>query len=179
MKNDTDEKKDQVVKESNGQKENRQTAHGKSSDSEDKPQIVKDAQQPAEEQKEETVSKDKYLRALADYHNLSKRIDREREEIREFAGWEILQKLLPIVDDIERAAKTIQEKGFEIIYKKFSNILEEEGLERIKIKEHEPFDPERMECIEAEDGGNKLIEIRAGYIMKGKVVRPAHVKVVK
>lgn len=123
--------------------------------------------------------KEKYIRALADYQNLSKRIDREREEIQKSASEWIVLKLLPVLDDLELAKENIKEKGIELIYNKLWNIIEKEGVKKIKIKEDDEFDPSKMECIDAEDGGHKLITIRNGYIMKGKIIRPAQVKVVK
>ncbi len=123
--------------------------------------------------------KEKYMRALADYHNLSRRVEREREETYQFISLSILTKILPVLDDLERAAGTIDEPGIDLIYNKLWQVVKDEGLEKIKIGEDDQFDPTRMECITAEDGGKKLITVRSGYIMKGKVVRPAQVKVVK
>lgn len=136
------------------------------SDSEEKPEV-------ADEYKE------KYIRALADYQNLSKRIEREREEIQQSASSWIILKLLPVLDDLELAKKNTKEKGIELIYNKLWSILEKEGVKKIQINENDKFDPAKMECIDAEDGGEKLITVRSGYIMKGKILRPVQVKVVK
>jgi molecular chaperone GrpE len=130
-------------------------------------------------EKEENEYKEKYIRALADYQNLSKRIEREREEIQQSASSWIILKLLPVLDDLELAKDNTEEKGIELIYNKLWNILEKEGIRKMEIKENDAFDPEKMEAIDAESGGEKLKIVRSGYIMKGKILRPAQVKVVK
>ena len=123
--------------------------------------------------------KNKYLRALADYQNILKRVERERKEYIAFANENVLQKLLPVVDDLKKAAHHIKDEGIQLIYKKLVSLLESEGVKRIEFKETDPFDPAIMECIETEKGGTLLVELRAGYIKEGKVLRPVQVKVAK
>jgi len=123
--------------------------------------------------------KDKYFRALADYQNLNKRIEREREESRQQVSQWIIQKFLTVLDDLELAKQNLKDKGIELIHDKFWKLLEKEGVQKIEIKENDEFNPKYMECIEAQEAGKKLIEVRAGYIMKEKVIRPTQVRVIK
>ena len=115
--------------------------------------------------------KEKYLRALADYQNLLKRTVKEKEDF--------IKKLLPVLDNLEKAENVLKDKGIELIHKELLGVLTNEGLERIIIKKDEAFDPGRMECIAVEEGGKKLEEVRAGYTLNKKVIRVAQVKVVK
>ena len=127
---------------------------------------------------EEIDYKDKYLRALADYQNLVKRTQVEKEEFYKYAHESFVEKLVPVLDHLERAEKHIQDKGIDLIYKELRKIVEDLGLERIHIKETDEFNPEYMECVEAEQNGKRLVETRAGYRFKGKVLRPVQVQVV-
>ena len=123
--------------------------------------------------------KDNYLRALADYQNLVKRTQQEKQEFYKYAHESFVEKLLPILDHLERAEQNTEDAGVSLVYKELQQVLSELGLERIVIKASDEFNPEFMECIEAEQDGKKLIETRAGYQFKGKVIQPVQVKVVK
>ncbi len=123
--------------------------------------------------------KEKYLRALADYQNLLKRTVKEKEDFLKFVNEGLIKKLLPVLDNLEKAENVLKDKGIELIHKELLGVLTNEGLERIIIKKDEAFDPGRMECIAVEEGGKKLEEVRAGYTLNKKVIRVAQVKVVK
>lgn len=123
--------------------------------------------------------KDKYLRALADYQNLVKRTQVEKEEFYKYAHESFVEKLIPVLDNLERAEQYTNDTGVQLVFKELKRIVAEFGLERIQLKENDTFTPEYMECIEAEKDGNNLVETRAGYRFKGKVLRPVQVKVVK
>lgn len=130
----------------------------------------------------ETVKEDykeQYLRALADYQNLLKRTAKEKEDFIEFAGEELIRKLLPVLDNLERAKGVLTDKGIDIIYNELWQVLQGEGVERIIINKTDAFDPMTMECINVEEGGKVLQEVRAGYKLKGKVLKAVQVKVVK
>lgn len=176
MKDDNQKQEDQGLKESRNQKEELDQ-----DSQEEKKEVEEECNCENCDCKEDKTDeyKNKYIRALADYQNLAKRIERERGELITFASVEIIRKLLPIFDDLQLANEHLKDKGIELIYNKFWKLLKEEGVAKIHIKESDIFDPTLMECIEAQDGGNKLQEIRAGYTIKGKVIRPAQVKVVK
>ncbi|HLB60675.1 MAG TPA: nucleotide exchange factor GrpE [Patescibacteria group bacterium] len=137
------------------------------------------AEQQKEEEKETIDYKDKYLRALADYQNLVKRVEKERQDFVHYANEQLISKLLVVLDDLTRAHETTKDHGIELIYKNFVHLLKDEGIEIIRIKPDDTFDPAHMECIDAEEGGTRLVELRPGYRLKGKLLRPTRVKVIK
>ena len=135
---------------------------------------------------EKTEMHDRYLRAQAEFQNLRRRVEKERVEFHEYAAMEVVRGLLPILDDFERALKTEHvnsdyAKGMEMIYQRFSEALKKTGLEPIESV-GQTFDPhvheavERVETGEAPDGA-VLDEHRRGYNFKGRLLRPAWVKV--
>ena len=117
-------------------------------------------------------------RALADYDNLEKRVEREKEEFVKLANAQILDKLLPVLDDLELCEKHLKNKGVSLIVDQFREVLESEGLEEIKAS-GEKFDPETMDCVEIVSGPkDKVVEVALkGYLLNNKVIRPAKVKV--
>lgn len=129
-------------------------------------------------EQQEIDYKDKYLRALADYQNLLKRVEKDKQDFVNYANARLIEKLLEIGDDFERAGKEIKHKGIELIYQKFLKLLSDEGVEKIAIGDTDTFNPEYMECIEAAPDGKKIEVVRNGYTLKGKVIRVARVKVV-
>jgi molecular chaperone GrpE len=122
----------------------------------------------------------KYKRAIADYQNLDKRVVEERKELILRSNKELLLRLLPVLDTLMVAANHVKDQGLELSVKQFSDILKEEGVEKIEAK-GKSFDPHLMECVTTEEGEeNKVIdEIRAGYMLYDKVLRVAQVKVGK
>jgi len=120
----------------------------------------------------------KWKRALADYANLEKRIDNEKQSFVKYSNLKLLEKLLPILDDLEAAENHLKDQGLKIILNKLKEILKSEGVEEIKTHGEE-FNPELMEAIEIIEGPkNKVMEIsRKGYLLEGKVLRIAKVKV--
>lgn len=123
--------------------------------------------------------KNKYLRALADYQNLVKRVEKEKQDFVHYANERLILNLLEITDDFERALKEVTDTGIALIYKKLCDLISSEGVERISIQETDLFNPDYMQCIDAEPEGAKLVEVRPGYRKNGKVIRAALVKVVK
>jgi molecular chaperone GrpE len=132
---------------------------------------------------------DKYTRLYAEYDNFRKRTAREKIDWVKSAGEEVILKVLPVLDDIERAIshnKSISDpellkQGLEIIQQKFKNILVNKGIEPMEAK-GQPFDPEFHDAITSipvgsEDLKGKVVEeVEKGYTMNGKVIR--HAKVV-
>jgi len=120
----------------------------------------------------------KWKRALADYANLEKRIDNEKQSFVKYSNLKLLEKLLPILDDLEAAENHLKDQGLKIILNKLKEILKSEGVEEIKTHGEE-FNPELMEAIEIIKGPkNKVMEVsRKGYLLEGKVLRIAKVKV--
>ena len=122
----------------------------------------------------------KWKRAVADYCNLEKRIGEERVDFVKYANAKLVDKFLPVLDDLERAVGHFKEKGLGLILNQFKGVLNSEGVEEIKA-EGEVFDPLKMDCIEMGKGPkNQVIEvIQKGYSYQGKVLRPAKVRVGK
>lgn len=120
----------------------------------------------------------KWKRALADYQNLEKRIAQEKGEFAKFASATLLDKLLPILDSLEKCQAHLKDKGLSLVLSQFKKVLESEGLEEIQA-EGEEFDPQLMDAVEMVKGKkNQVVEVvLKGYSLNGRVLRPAKVKV--
>jgi molecular chaperone GrpE len=119
-------------------------------------------------------------RALADYQNLEKRVSEEKRIWVQQANKGMLLRLLPAIDTLELALKHAEDKGIQMAITQVMQALKDEGVEKIKT-EGEEFDPHRMECVQTVDGpdGKVIQELRSGYILYDKVLRPAQVTVGK
>ncbi len=125
--------------------------------------------------------KNKYLRALADYQNLEKRIIEEKKELIKIANNQLILKLLPFLDNLEKAEVFIKDTGLKIIKEEFYKILAEFGLEELDVL-NKSFDPNLAEAVEIVlgDDNNKVVEVvRKGYKIGDKILRVAQVKVSK
>lgn len=127
---------------------------------------------------------DNWKRAVADYQNLKKRVEKEKEEFVKYANQRLLANLLPLYDALEKAAEHAGENnGATLIVKQLDGILVNEGVEKIEVDKGEKFDPETMEAVETEetkDEGRKdrVINVyRVGYKYRDRILRPAEVKV--
>lgn len=129
---------------------------------------------------------DRMLRARAEFDNARRRAERERSDFLQFAAMDLVKDILPVLDDFERALKVETAdrnyaKGVELIYQRMADTLKKLGLEPIETAGR-PFDPnlhqavERVETDEAEDQ-SVVGEFQRGYNFKGKLLRPAMVKV--
>ncbi|OGK14487.1 nucleotide exchange factor GrpE [Candidatus Roizmanbacteria bacterium RIFCSPHIGHO2_02_FULL_37_15] len=143
---------------------------------------IKKLSEELEKVKNERESyKNKYLRALADYQNYEKRVKDERNRLMEVANSETILKLLPFLDDLDKAEIFVKDPGLKIIKDKFTQTLKEIGLEEIQILKKQ-FDPHTAEAIDVVEGNEDNIVnevLRKGYLYKGKVLRVAQVKVTK
>jgi molecular chaperone GrpE len=129
---------------------------------------------------------DRFLRAQAEFQNLRKRVDKDRLEFSEYASMEAVRTLLPIIDDFERALETETAdkkyvQGLELIRQRLFDALKKLGLEPMVVV-GEPFDPHvhhAVEMVETEDAPDHtvLAEFQRGYNFKGRLLRPAMVKV--
>ncbi len=129
---------------------------------------------------------DRLLRAQAEFQNYKKRVERERGELYEYASMEAVRALLPVLDDFERSLKVESAdkeyvKGMELIYQRFYDGLKKLGLEPI-VSEGEVFNPHihhAVDMVETEDTppDTVLEEFQRGYNFKGRMLRPAMVKV--
>jgi molecular chaperone GrpE (heat shock protein) len=123
---------------------------------------------------------DKLSRSLADYANLEKRIESQRQLFVTLATTSILSKMVEVLDDFYLAQKHLNDPGLKMAIDKFNSVLKTEGLEEINPKDSE-FDPKSMECIEAVVGKeNFVVEVKKlGYKLNGHLIRPAQVSVGK
>lgn len=131
--------------------------------------------------------KNQLARALADYDNLRKRVEREREEIGKLAKAMIVARLLPIYDMIEGAQKHLRDSGLAITIEEFGKVLKEEGIEKILVNAGDKFDEALHEAVEVVEVSGKRAAGPEGKIAEvvlsgwrfseGKVIRPAKVKV--
>lgn len=131
----------------------------------------------------------RYLRAQADFDNFRRRTAKEREELAQYAAMKLINNLLPIVDNFERAIASTAEnnnyeslaKGVDMIFRQLMQTLEQEGLS-VMTAVGEEFNPEFHQAImrvesEEHEEGIVVEEVQKGYMMKEKVLRPAMVKV--
>jgi molecular chaperone GrpE len=133
---------------------------------------------------------DLLLRRQAEFENSRRRTERERLEFAEYAAMEAVKAFLPTLDDFDRALKAAAAspaadpefvKGFELIYQRLLENLKKQGLEPI-LTENQKFDPHvhhAVEMVQNEDVEDHTIlgEYQQGYNFKGKLLRPAMVKV--
>ncbi|KUK32197.1 MAG: Protein GrpE [Thermoanaerobacterales bacterium 50_218] len=156
---------------------------------EDKVRLELERQLKEKEAELEEVNK-RYLRLAADFENFRRRMRQEMEEIRRFAARDLLQELLPVLDNFERALASARAvfpenvvTGIDMIYRQFLNVLGQNGLEPIEAvgKQFDPVYHEAFEQVDTDQwpDGSVIEEVRKGYLLHGKVLRPALVKVAK
>jgi len=127
-----------------------------------------------------------WQRAQADFLNLKRRTEQEKEETVKFANTMLILNLLSVTDDLERALNSVPTRmagltwvdGVRLIYRKLQAILESQGLQEIKAL-GEPFDPCCHEAVMQCEGeeGRVLEEVQRGYRLHDRVIRPAMVAV--
>ena len=152
------------------------------------PQVDIEALMKQLEQAEANVAehRDGWQRAQAEFINYKNRIQRDQEVQRVTMKGDILKKILPVLDDLERAlqnrpANEAWTDGIELIARKFQSIMESEGLTRIEA-EGQPFDPNFHEAISHEPNDSVESEhiiavVQNGYMLGERVIRPAMVRV--
>jgi molecular chaperone GrpE len=154
---------------------------------------VTDESRPVEEEVEEIVEEpaaepapdDSYLRLAADFDNYRKRVAREHAELTQRANERLLNELLPVLDDLERALEAAAEheeakleEGVQLVHRALAALLERHGL--IEIDTAGAFDPHVHEALLAQPGegaeeGSVLQVLQKGYRLGDKVLRPARV----
>jgi molecular chaperone GrpE len=153
--------------------------------------------QPVDNESEEAgvdqlqVEKDKYLRLYSEFENFRRRTTKERLEWMQTASKDVILNVLPVIDDMERALKSIETandisksaiEGMELIYKKLYSIMEKTGLKPMNAQ-GQTFDPELHEAITqfpapSPDMVGKVVdEVEKGYLLHDKVIRFAKVVV--
>lgn len=129
---------------------------------------------------------DRLLRRQAEFDNFRRRVERERAELADYSTSEALRALLPILDDFERALKVetadkVYAKGMELIFQRLTENLGKLGLEPMAAV-GQPFDHNLHHAIQKEEtddvpADTVLEEYQRGYNFRGKLLRPAMVKV--
>jgi molecular chaperone GrpE len=186
---ETHEEKDELLT-----KDELQPADKEAQEESEKPSVNEEAKET--EKKEPSLQEkfdelnDRFLRLHAEFDNYRKRVIKERVEYTKFASEDVITSMLPVIDDLERAIKSMEgaadiqsaSEGVTLIYNKFKNILTLKGIEEIKTV-GEAFSTDFHEAVsnvpaETEDMKGKVIDVvEKGYLLNGKVIRFAKVVV--
>jgi len=157
---------------------------------------VATAQPPADPQQEIELLKkerdglhDRLLRKQAEFENYRKRMDREKSDFMQFASADLMKELLNVLDSFELALKNAASqnseqnvlRGFELIYKQIEDTLARFGLKPIEVK-GKKFDPHFHQAVSTEakdevEENTVIQEMRKGYLLNGRLLRPAMVSV--
>ena len=139
-----------------------------------------------EEQLQEDLAteKDKFLRLFAEFENFKRRTAKERMELFKTANEEVLQAILPVMDDFDRAMIEISKsedevllKGVELIHEKLKNTLVSKGLEQVEVRAGDAFNADYAEAITqipapSNDLKGKIVDvIEKGYKLGDKIIR--------
>ncbi|MDE0598605.1 nucleotide exchange factor GrpE [Dokdonia genika] len=130
------------------------------------------------------AEKDKFLRLFAEFENYKRRTTKERIELYKTAGQEVIQALLPVVDDFDRALNEfkgdkddVHIKGMTLISNKFKETLKSKGLEEMEVKAGDAFDADQHEAITQIPAPSKKLKgkivdvIEKGYKLGDKIIR--------
>lgn len=139
--------------------------------------------------REAEAARDRYVRSIAEFDNYRKRAAREREDYVRFAGESLVRELLPVLDNFERALQAARQDpaaaavtaGVELIQRELLRVLERAGVTPFSAV-GAPFDPERHEAVARVPAAGRpdmtvVDETSRGYLMHGRVLRPAQVTV--
>lgn len=143
-----------------------------------------DAENAATENGKLTEMQDKYLRLSAEFDNYRKRTLREKIEMTKMAGESVLQSILPVIDDFDRAMVSINEtdnsiavkEGISLIYSKLSDFLRQNGVMEMEVL-NTAFDSDMQEAVtnvpvtDESMKGKVVHVIQKGYVMNEKVIR--------
>jgi len=152
----------------------------------DTPEVEAAEELTVEQQLEEQLAqeKDKFLRLFAEFENYKKRTTKERIDLFKTANQEVLQAMLPVLDDFDRAMQQISKsedealvKGVELIHEKLKSTLVAKGLEHVELKAGDDFNADFAEAITqipapSEDLKGKIVDvIEKGYKLGDKIIR--------
>ena len=134
---------------------------------------------------------DRILRINADFDNAKKRLEKRSEDTAKYAIEKLLLEILPVVDDLDRAIKSLDEagipksvrEGLALVQDKFHKILEQNGVQAIPAA-GQPFDPHMHEAVgevatDAFEEGAVAEELQKGYTLNGKLARPSRVRIAR
>ena len=171
--------------------ENAEAASGETSGEEAAESSQAAEEGSSEENPELLQLKDKYLRTLAEYENFRKRSEKEKAQMFELGAKSIIEALLPVVDNFERALSHVQEeekdspfvKGIEGIYKQIQKMFADCNIQEIEAL-GKKFDPALHNAVMTEEEGDAeedtiTQDLQKGYTYRGNVVRHSMVKVKK
>ena len=171
--------------------ENAEAASGETSGEEADESSQSAEEGNSEENPELLQLKDKYLRTLAEYENFRKRSEKEKAQMFELGAKSIIEALLPVVDNFERALSHVQEeekdspfvKGIEGIYKQIQKMFADCNIQEIEAL-GKKFDPALHNAVMTEEEGDAeedtiTQDLQKGYTYRGNVVRHSMVKVKK
>jgi molecular chaperone GrpE len=151
---------------------------------------TREADAPTGLREERDRLQDRLLRTAAEFDNYRKRIERERRELSEYAAADIVADMLPILDDLERALNAAAgpdaeayRKGVELIHKQMLDLIRKRGVKPIEAVGKD-FDPNVHQAVIHEAStehreGEIIEELRRGYMLGDRLLRPAMVKVAK
>lgn len=194
MKEETKEKTtENTIKEETVEKQTQEET--KEENKNDKKRIFKKKEDTAlvKLQEENKALQDKVLRITAEMQNMRHRMENEKANLLKYEGEDLIKKLLPIVDNFERAINmddtNLEDEvskflsGFKMIYGNLNSTLQSCEVEAMDVL-NKPFDPNTMEAVLSEEvpsvEPNIVVDVlQKGYIYKGKVIRHAMVKVSK
>ncbi|HCX25077.1 MAG: nucleotide exchange factor GrpE [Flammeovirgaceae bacterium] len=139
-------------------------------------------------QAEVSEAKDKYLRLYSEFENFRRRTAKEKIELIGTANKDLVENLVPVLDDFERALKSMEEneelkpakEGTDLIYNKFKRVLEGKGLKKMEVNKGDDFNDDFHEAITQIPAGDemagKVVDVvENGYFLSEKVVRFAKV----
>jgi molecular chaperone GrpE len=117
-------------------------------------------------------------RAVADYRNLERRSYDERSDAVKFANKQLIEALLPAFDTLFLAEKYTTDESVKLTIGRILEVLQQNGIDKILV-ENVKYNPETMEVIELVPGEKDTVieEVRPGFMIHGKLIRPAQVKV--
>lgn len=145
---------------------------------------------PSDAARERDEFRDRLLRTTAEFDNYRKRVDRERRDFAEWAAAELVTDLLAVVDDFERALAVeappeaqAYRSGFELINRQLSEVLKKRGVVPVATV-GQPFDPHLHQAVAYDESpgaaeGEIIGEMRRGYRLGERLLRPALVRVAK
>jgi molecular chaperone GrpE len=153
---------------------------------------VQESPESEELRRELDEMKDKYIRLVAEFDNYKRRTSRERIEMIQTAGKEVIEEMLEVIDDFERALSLMEnaeevgavKEGVKLIFNKLRNKMEARGLKPMETK-GQPFDADKHEAVteipapSEELKGHIVDEIQKGYYLGDKIIRYAKVVVGK
>lgn len=148
---------------------------------------AEDSNEP--EQTPEEQESERYMRLMAEFQNFKKRAAKEKTDIHAYANEKLMNELLPVLDNFERALETKTDKvesyakGMELIFSQMKTALENHGLKEIEAL-GEDFDPNKHNAVMNEESeefksGKVCKVLQKGYELNGRVIRPAMVAVAK